>query len=119
MSNDLRTVYASAELQLGTNLLERGFTVSYPFLDKGYDLISDLEGKMRRVQVKRLSKVLYRGISQYRQRNILGECDVLAVYGVDDKKWWFFTRKEIAKNGTLYIKDGQHIENINNYSKFL
>ena len=80
--------------------MEEGFDVSLPLLDTGYDLISDHEGYLRRVQVKTASAARSdrrkyqfgtRGAMVYTDRH----CDALICVALDTEQLFIFPRERI------------------------
>lgn len=96
-----------AEVLFMYECIRRGYTVALPYGDNAkYDLIVDIKGKLRRVQVKAIHaknttgdcyRLKQRGQhlkDAYTEKDI----DILAIYVKDSNSWYLFKSDEIVTN---------------------
>lgn len=96
-----------AEVAFMYQCIERGYTVSLPYGDNAkYDLIVDIAGKLKRVQVKAIHaktkngdcyRLKQRG-QHLRDAYTENDIDILAIYIKDSNSWYILKSGEIVTN---------------------
>lgn len=110
--------------KVSATLLERGFLVNLPVFDSGYDLVSDWNGKLHRVQVKttvgnedgRRRKFKFLAVkgpgygwgaalNKNKKKSIYGksDCDTFIFYHLRQDAIFIMPRTKMPKTKSIYL----------------
>lgn len=111
--------------RVSAKLLEHGFLVSLPVFDSGYDLVSDWNGKLHRIQVKstvgneddRRRKIKFlavkgpgygwgstKNINKKKSIYSRSDCDTFIFYHIRQDALFVMPRSKMPKTKSIYLE---------------
>jgi len=97
-----------AELSVAKRFMELGYWVSYPFGDDApYDLIVDIDGELKRVQVKHLkprNDAIHFRLNSDSGKSYKETTDVMVGYNPEDGKMYMVDPKEFKSDLSISLK---------------
>jgi len=113
-----KTKGITAELRVAVELLNNGFSVSWPFGDmEGYDLIADSRNRLTRIQVKSIQtpnstgtfRVSFRKGHSHTRRYDLNDADFfVAALGYPEGWAFYVIPVEKASSNAVFFQPNQH-----------
>jgi hypothetical protein len=111
----------AAESLFASHCMERGFHVSFPAATPSYDIIVDVGGNLRKVQIKTSSRIR-RGkytfeLRKQGRKGYQDECDVIVLHPTGTELFAILLPEDFVGRVQFCLDMKKHNYLINNYSR--